>query len=140
MSEFTRLDELSKEIDYFTNILKEKVNNNKVIYHLKGGDAESQLIFEDDEHKINIMKTYAYAGVEFGLHLHKNITEWLFILKGSLNFVYTDKDNNVKKVKLNEGDYIEIPPNTLHRSRPSNVDCEFIAITMPSERSFIQND
>lgn len=66
-----------------------------------------------------------------GSHYHKISTQYNYILKGKIELTIKDvNDPKAKKEKiiLNEGDYVKIPPNVIHRLK-AIVDSTFLVLT-----------
>ena len=60
-------------------------------------------------------------------HLHRNMTEFMLIVKGELEFVQQGEARVLKT-----GDYIDIPPNIVHTfNNRSHLECEVISIHEP---------
>jgi len=57
------------------------------------------------------------AGVVRANHYHKLSTQYSYIPKGKFQVLLAsvEEPTNVKKIILEEGDFIEIPPNVIHQ-------------------------
>ena len=66
-----------------------------------------------------------------GNHYHKKTIQYMFILKGSLEYWYKkNKSNNrAKKIILKEGDFIETPANEIHAMKIGKTHNKFIVFS-----------
>ena len=66
-----------------------------------------------------------------GNHYHKKTVQYIFILKGSLEYWYKKKKSSerAKKIILKEGDFIETPANEIHAMKIGKTRNKFIVFS-----------
>lgn len=94
-------------------------NNGETIYE----------ILKDKERSI----AYVVITTESKLHYHKKTREEYYIAKGNGTIFLGELDKGkLDKIKVKEGSFIEILPNTLHKIRKDRGTLEFFVICTPA--------
>jgi quercetin dioxygenase-like cupin family protein len=120
------LDKLQKLTPKLTPIPFPKIletNENVTIHEMSCGTSIAFGLLQQDE--ISVARWFNSAFSEFPTHSHTQ-REWLIIYKGSMMLTIEDEEEQ----RLLPGQFVTIPPNTLHKARFLE-DCWYLAITIP---------
>jgi quercetin dioxygenase-like cupin family protein len=80
--------------------------------------------------EIAIQKIFMSANSEFDVHIHKDSTELVIVLKGELTITIGDEAHIVKKNEM-----FTVDKNVLHNAT-TIVDTWFIAVTIPADEFY----
>jgi len=87
------------------------------------------------QNKVSVARTFVSSGGV--LPKHKHLEKEILVVYSGRAIFYLDKEG--KKTILNEGDSVEINPETPHRIRALE-DTWFIAISVPQSKDFPSDD
>lgn len=132
--------ELPRELFAQENLTKLKSLTDS-LSNLKADEAEKVGCSVDNGHCVthkllfhpycSIAKVSLTRGSSFPPHVHKE-GEGVIMLAGRLEFVVEDEITTMKP-----GDFLLIYPGSIHHAKAVS-DCEFVAITVPSNEGFPQ--
>lgn len=124
-----KLEELTPKLPLVPSIKDFRIIDEGVIkYKLDKGEAISEPIYSTEE--IAIAKFFIPKDDAFPTHVHKNIDEWLIMLKGSLELFIEGE-----KTVLNKYDSVKITADKSHYAIAVE-DSTIIAITAPRDDGF----
>lgn len=88
----------------------------------------NDVIYNKNINHVAIIESHAL--VERGNHFHKETTQHILILEGSLTYYYKEPNNSeIKKYEIFVGDIVSTPPYEIHALKIGPNGCKFLVFS-----------
>ena len=128
-TEVERLRELTEKLPHFPEAKTEHLNWSE--YKVEKGTCFAWYMFERPE--VGIHRWYNSRG-SMQRHQHPE-TEIIIVYEGEVKLIFEDNPPEQKEQYLQPGDYVVIPPKTIHHA-VFLADTQYITITMPHAEGY----